>query len=708
MHIDPKYLRIIRITLISIFSLFFAGLILAFSLRELILKSIVKRAIVRAKNEYNLNVKISATHVSGLKTVVFENISVVPENRDSLAYIKDLRLSIKLLPLLIGDVKLSDLKMTDAKVNLVRRDSIRNYDFLFRKKTANTLNQESKINLEKLANNLLNTILNKIPDDLDIRNFNVKFTYNDDSVRFKTTSAIIKNNNLKSATLINDIESTWHLQGKVDPGNKQFDLVLFADGKKVELPFLERNYKLRLSFDTLHTQLKKVALAYGELKISGTWAMKNLLLSHPKISGNDIIVPDGSVEANVLVGENYVALDSSSVIHLKHIDAKPYFKYTLYPTKIYELKLHTEELDAQQLFDSFPQGLFESLDGMKVSGKLRYALNFYLDSSKPDSVQFDSGLKRTDFRILGGGKINLQKINDSFIYTPYESGSPVRDILIAPQNPNYTPINDISPNLKNAVMTAEDPSFFYHHGFVLESFRGSIADDFKAKSFKRGGSTISMQLVKNVYLNKEKTIARKLEEIMIVWLIENNHFSTKERMFEVYLNLIEWGRNIYGIGEASRYYFNKSPSQLSLGESIFLANIVPRPKSSLYFFEPDGSLRPALIEYFNFIGGAMANRGLVPLDPGNAFGFFNVKLKESLRTQIIPLDSLSKDRVLLNEDMAEERNLLKEILGKKQKPDTISINNLKNLKVIPKDTVKTPADLRKDRREDRRRERLSK
>jgi hypothetical protein len=239
----------------------------------------------------------------------------------------------------------------------------------------------------------------------------------------------------------------------------------------------------------------------------------------------------------------------------------------------------------------------------------------------------------------------------------------------------------------------------------MEAFRNSLAADFKTNSFKRGGSTISMQLVKNVYLNRQKNLARKIEEILIVWLIENTHLSDKQRMFEVYLNLIEWGRNIYGIGEASRYYFNKAPSQLSLGESIFLANIVPRPKSSLYFFESDGSLRASLKDYFNFIGGVMARRGLTAPDSSGSYGFYNVRLKESLRTQIAPLDSLATDKLIIDEDIDDQRKILLDILSKKPKLDTINIRDLKNLKLIPRDTIKTPAQIRQQRREDRRIER---
>ena len=706
MHISPKYLKIIKITAVSLFFLILTVGIIVFAKRDAILKSTVERIIIKAKRDYNLNVKIKEVRFAGLKTVEFNDISVVPQDRDSLAYLSNFRVGVKLIPLLFGNVKLSELKINNGRLTFVKRDSIRNYDFLFRKNETKS-DEPSKVNLAELANNLLNKLLNKIPDDMDIRNFEVSFRDDADHVKFHASTATIDGGDLKSTIIVDNKESIWHVQGTVNPDDKQMDLTLFADGKKVELPFLERKFKLKLNFDKVHTQMKTVALHGDELRISGTWAIENMLINQPKIAANDIIIPAGSIDADMLIGENYISIDSSSVVHLKNIKANPYIKYTISPSKIYELKLRTDELDAQSLFESFPPGLFESLDGIKVAGKLQYSLDFYLDSAQPDSVQFDAGFKKKDFRILGGGKINLQKINGPFVFTPYEKGKPVRNILISPENPDYISLSEISPYLKNAVLTAEDPSFFSHRGFVMEAFRGSIAEDFKTKSFKRGGSTISMQLVKNVFLNREKTIARKIEEIMIVWMIENTHSSTKERMFEVYLNLIEWGRNVYGISEAARYYFDKSASQLSLGESIFLANIVPRPKSSLYFFEPDGSVRYALKDYFSFIGGTMTRRGLISRDTTGSYGFYDVRLKAGLRRQLVPLDSISTQQLLLDDDMLDESITLKELLSKKPKLDTINIKDLKNLKVIPKDTVKTAADLRRERREDRRKARTT-
>ena len=117
----------------------------------------------------------------------------------------------------------------------------------------------------------------------------------------------------------------------------------------------------------------------------------------------------------------------------------------------------------------------------------------------------------------------------------------------------------------------------------------------------RGASTLSMQLVKNVFLNPDKTIARKLEEILIVWLIENNRLTSKSRMFEVYMNIIEWGPDVYGITEAARFYFAKDPAALTLSECIFLAYIIPYPK---YIRNHFNGLR-LKYPYYEFFGDAV-------------------------------------------------------------------------------------------------------
>jgi membrane peptidoglycan carboxypeptidase len=120
-----------------------------------------------------------------------------------------------------------------------------------------------------------------------------------------------------------------------------------------------------------------------------------------------------------------------------------------------------------------------------------------------------------------------------------------------------------------------------------------------------------MQLVKNAFLSRNKTLARKIEEALIVWLIESNNLVSKQRMYEVYLNIIEWGPGIYGINQASHFYFNKSPAELSLAESVFLASIVPRPKWYKYSFESNGVLRAFYLNYFDRLKELMVRKEFI-------------------------------------------------------------------------------------------------
>jgi hypothetical protein len=705
MQISKKQYKIIRIVSISLLGLLFIGSIIAFTKREALLNTAIKKAINKADKEYDLILKIENAGFVGLSTVSFKNITVIPRGKDSLARIINFRVGVKLFPLLLGDIKLSEIKLDRGFINLVKRDSLSNFDFLFRKKKE-VAEEKTEMDLGRLANNLINQLLYKIPDDMDIRDFEIKFKDDSGSVSLFTRSATIDGGDVNSTILVNGNESVWHVKGTVDPGDKQLDLKLFADNKKVELPYLEKRFGLKLNFDTAMTEMRGVNRSGSQLEVNGSWRVKNMLVNHRRIAGNDIIVPDASLDADMVFGKNFIAIDSTSTIHLKNIQLHPFIKYTVGPSKIYELKLHTEELDAHELINSFPKGLFESLEGIQVTGKLQYDLNFYLDSQNPDSVIFNSKLKNEGFKVLKWGKTNLQKINSAFVYTPYEYGKPMRDIIIGPENPNFVPIDQISPDLKNALLTAEDPSFYSHKGFVEASIRSSIITNFKAGAFKRGGSTISMQLAKNVYLNRQKTLARKIEEILIVWIMENGKLSSKQRMFETYLNLIEWGSNVYGIGEASRYYFDKHPSELDLGEGIFLASIVPRPKSGLYRFEGDGSLRPGLSSYFNFIGGIMARRGMTEAD-STGYGFWNVRLKESLRAGIPTSDSLIVDRLMIDEESEDKESILQEIFGRKRQ-DTVQVKELPKVKIIAKDTVPTKTPSRKERRESRKNERDSK
>jgi monofunctional biosynthetic peptidoglycan transglycosylase len=136
----------------------------------------------------------------------------------------------------------------------------------------------------------------------------------------------------------------------------------------------------------------------------------------------------------------------------------------------------------------------------------------------------------------------------------------------------------ISGHLKKAVLISEDASFFTHKGVDVRELKEALKKDFETMSLRRGGSTITMQLARNLYLSPAKNPLRKVKEIVIAWQLE--HALSKTRIFELYLNVVELGRNIYGAEAASRHYFDKSAADVNALEAATLAALLPNPRAA--------------------------------------------------------------------------------------------------------------------------------
>lgn len=141
----------------------------------------------------------------------------------------------------------------------------------------------------------------------------------------------------------------------------------------------------------------------------------------------------------------------------------------------------------------------------------------------------------------------------------------------------WVPYSQISPYLIKAVIIAEDDKFWGHDGFDYEAMQKAIEKDIKAGKFKSGGSTISQQLAKNLYLSPSKNPVRKIKEAVITWRMEK--VLSKGRILELYLNVAEWGEGgIFGIEAAARHYYAKSAAELTPEEASRLASILPSPR----------------------------------------------------------------------------------------------------------------------------------
>lgn len=140
----------------------------------------------------------------------------------------------------------------------------------------------------------------------------------------------------------------------------------------------------------------------------------------------------------------------------------------------------------------------------------------------------------------------------------------------------WVPLKRISPYLTRAVIVAEDASFYQHNGFDWEGLKAAATRNLDKGELRRGGSTITQQLAKNLYLSSEKSLFRKAREALLTWQLEGA--LTKKRILELYLNVAEWGRGIYGAEAAARHHFDKSAADLTPEEAALLAAMLPSPR----------------------------------------------------------------------------------------------------------------------------------
>jgi monofunctional biosynthetic peptidoglycan transglycosylase len=154
--------------------------------------------------------------------------------------------------------------------------------------------------------------------------------------------------------------------------------------------------------------------------------------------------------------------------------------------------------------------------------------------------------------------------------------------IMQDKNPNaeirqkWVPYAKISDNLKRALVTAEDAKFVDHEGFDWEGIQKAYVKNIRKGKIVAGGSTISQQLAKNLFLSTRRTPWRKLEEAVITVMLET--VMDKQRIFEIYLNVIEWGNGVFGAEAAARHYYHVSASQLSVEQAAKLAAMVPNPR----------------------------------------------------------------------------------------------------------------------------------
>jgi membrane peptidoglycan carboxypeptidase len=217
------------------------------------------------------------------------------------------------------------------------------------------------------------------------------------------------------------------------------------------------------------------------------------------------------------------------------------------------------------------------MQGYKLKGMFEADIKLEIDWTNLDATVFSGRVPIDRCKVVDEPEDSPKRLEKEFEHFVEVEKDEWISFIVGPENPDFVTIDQISPNLIKSITTTEDGAFYRHRGFIPSEFRTALISDLKARAFRHGASSITMQMVKNVLLYREKTLARKLQELFLTWYVEK--VITKDRILEIYFNVIEYGPGLYGIGPAAKHYFGKHPRDLNIVESAFFSSILPNPKA---------------------------------------------------------------------------------------------------------------------------------
>ena len=169
----------------------------------------------------------------------------------------------------------------------------------------------------------------------------------------------------------------------------------------------------------------------------------------------------------------------------------------------------------------------------------------------------------------------IVRLRGDFVFSAIDGTGQARPIDVSPASPDFVALHDVPPLFLRTLLLAEDAGFYGHRGIDLRELPVALATDWSRGGAARGASTITQQLAKNLFLSRDKQLGRKLQELAITFLLESA--LGKERILEIYLNIIEWGPDLRGLRPAARHYFGRDPRALTPAQMAFLVAIIPGP-----------------------------------------------------------------------------------------------------------------------------------
>ncbi len=259
------------------------------------------------------------------------------------------------------------------------------------------------------------------------------------------------------------------------------------------------------------------------------------------------------------------------------------------------------------LLGAQPDPVREALAGLRMAGRLGLSASLTFDSQSWEALALDFAFGPM-CDIVAEPRVLSERLDVLRAKAPAHADD---DLPLGPQHPNFAGIDGMPPHLPAAFVTAEDGRFFTHKGFDLEMIRRALAHDLETRAFAKGGSTITQQLAKNLFLTPSRTLARKLEEMVLAWRLD--HLVDKRRLLELYLNIIELGPGVRGVKQAARFYFGKELAELRPIESAHLAALTPNPQGYARRFR-DGRVDEGWLQRLYDLLGMMNRSGRLSRD----------------------------------------------------------------------------------------------
>ena len=378
----------------------------------------------------------------------------------------------------------------------------------------------------------------------------------------------------------------WKAVGSFDPRTRSGEVLVGAER-------FDLNKIANVLGGTPLRNIDKTSLG-GELKIKsdgktinaeGSVEVDRLSVFHPRLAAETLedVSLTGEVEATYTFATQQVDL-KRAVMRTGGVEYQVNGMLRRGKNRAFEelhARLRVPPVECQAVLDSLPPALLPKLQGFKLRGTFDTDFEVHVQRDKlEDTVLSGSvGIRNCDVTAAAKG-MSAGKIRGQFRHRTivgFTDGKPrYRTMTIGPENSAYVSLGNVSPYLVNSLLTTEDSSFFRHRGFIVSEFRTALIKNLEAGFFRYGASSITMQLVKNVYLDRQKTMSRKLQELFMTWYVETK--VKKSRIMEVYVNAIEYGPGLYGIGNASHRYFGKRAAELNPTESAFFSSILPAPR----------------------------------------------------------------------------------------------------------------------------------